>query len=294
MYRSYASRISRRGFTLIELLVVIAIIAILAAILFPVFAQAREAARKISCLSNLKQIGTAVHMYIQDSDGQIPFDGTAYAWMILPYIRGGGTGSNPYTDPFGQNSPPADDKIFSCPNRPDATLGNRSPWGHPYENVVYSFNNALSGYGPIWGYSAYTGSANEAQVERAADLGMLFETSWSGVGGFSTGFTTASWSPISPDGFYESTYPFSGHQKGSNVLFFDSHAKYMRTIQITNGNDMEGPCGTTAGPDCDCARGWYNSALWNPNPGSPTPVPVVTQGWTLIPGAGPGACGNQQ
>src|SRR5207302_2204473 len=59
------SRYQRRGFTLIELLVVIAIIAILAAILFPVFAQAREKARQISCVSNQKQIGTATMMYIQ-------------------------------------------------------------------------------------------------------------------------------------------------------------------------------------------------------------------------------------
>src|SRR5947209_14838124 len=65
----------KRGFTLIELLVVIAIIAILAAILFPVFAQAREQARKTSCLSNLKQIGIALTMYRQDFDGRGPFGG---------------------------------------------------------------------------------------------------------------------------------------------------------------------------------------------------------------------------
>src|SRR5438034_6492919 len=63
---------SRNGFTLIELLVVIAIIAILAAILFPVFAQAREKARSISCLSNNKQIGTAYMMYLQDYDENFP------------------------------------------------------------------------------------------------------------------------------------------------------------------------------------------------------------------------------
>src|SRR5881296_1738464 len=60
------------GFTLIELLVVIAIIAILAAILFPVFAQAREKARQTACLSNEKQMGTAVQMYAQDYDEGLP------------------------------------------------------------------------------------------------------------------------------------------------------------------------------------------------------------------------------
>ena len=62
----------KRAFTLIELLVVIAIIAILAAILFPVFAQARDKARQASCLSNMKQQGLAVHMYAQDYDEMVP------------------------------------------------------------------------------------------------------------------------------------------------------------------------------------------------------------------------------
>src|SRR5438552_549627 len=64
-------RVERSGFTLIELLVVIAIIAILAAILFPVFAQAREKARTAMCLSNLKQIGLGMMMYAQDYDEQL-------------------------------------------------------------------------------------------------------------------------------------------------------------------------------------------------------------------------------
>jgi len=80
----------KRGFTLIELLVVIAIIAILAAILFPVFARARENARKANCQSNLKQIGTAIRMYVQDYDERFP---TA---LIAGAIPGDYTNSIPY------------------------------------------------------------------------------------------------------------------------------------------------------------------------------------------------------
>jgi prepilin-type N-terminal cleavage/methylation domain-containing protein/prepilin-type processing-associated H-X9-DG protein len=92
----------RRGFTLIELLVVIAIIAILAAILFPVFAQAREKARQTTCVSNLKQIGTAFMMYVQDYDETYPpWTGMCpdpnlrwalrymYPGLVDPYIKNG-------------------------------------------------------------------------------------------------------------------------------------------------------------------------------------------------------------
>src|SRR5271163_926070 len=87
---------TRRAFTLIELLVVIAIIAILAAILFPVFAQAREKARTISCLSNIKQVNLAFQMYTQDYDEFMVLGNTSYnnsanaAWwplLLQPYIK---------------------------------------------------------------------------------------------------------------------------------------------------------------------------------------------------------------
>ena len=86
----------RRGaFTLIELLVVIAIIAILAAILFPVFAQAREKARQTQCLSNTKQLGLGISQYIQDYDETLPMggwtdpSGSVDRWfeMVYPYVR---------------------------------------------------------------------------------------------------------------------------------------------------------------------------------------------------------------
>ena len=81
----------RKGFTLIELLVVIAIIAILAAILFPVFAQAREAARKTQCLSNGNQMGKAILMYAQD------FEEAIVPWVGLTQLVGGHSADAPDT-----------------------------------------------------------------------------------------------------------------------------------------------------------------------------------------------------
>src|SRR5207245_11553425 len=80
-----------RGFTLIELLVVIAIIAILAAILFPVFAQAREKARQVACTSNLKQFGNAMLMYVQDYDETFPYVPGANNRVDPTVDWGGGT-----------------------------------------------------------------------------------------------------------------------------------------------------------------------------------------------------------
>ena len=83
----------RRAFTLIELLVVIAIIAILAAILFPVFAQAKEAAKKTTCLSHLKELGTAGTLYVGDHDDVFPnngrtglWSGRQFRWPLMPYL----------------------------------------------------------------------------------------------------------------------------------------------------------------------------------------------------------------
>ena len=97
---------SRRGFTLIELLVVIAIIAILAAILFPVFAKAREKARQSSCSSNLKQLGLSMMQYVQDYDEVYPNRECAARngnWAILqPYVK--------------------NDQLFQCPSEANPAL----------------------------------------------------------------------------------------------------------------------------------------------------------------------------
>ncbi len=117
----------RRAFTLIELLVVIAIIAILAAILFPVFAQARERAREATCQSNLKQIGTAFAMYLQDYDEGFPNTGTQvlwtgrfWRWPLKPYL-----GYNRQADPSSPlKSTGSDAHILICPSDPTA----RAQW----------------------------------------------------------------------------------------------------------------------------------------------------------------------
>ncbi len=104
----------KAGFTLIELLVVIAIIAILAAILFPVFAQAREKARQTSCLSNQKQIGLGVMSYVQDYDETYPssVDGQYHQWyeVVDPYIKNGEAAADGLR--YGKGG------VWNCPSFP--------------------------------------------------------------------------------------------------------------------------------------------------------------------------------
>jgi prepilin-type N-terminal cleavage/methylation domain-containing protein/prepilin-type processing-associated H-X9-DG protein len=130
---------SHKGFTLIELLVVIAIIAILAAILFPVFAQAREQARKTSCVSNLKQIGLAVLMYSQDYDETFPYvDSNNYPPdPSIPY----GTQTWIYNDIVVkiQGYVKSFD-VFYCPDRQHTVSSSGD------------FCNPGSGTQPVWGY----------------------------------------------------------------------------------------------------------------------------------------------
>lgn len=113
-----------RGFTLIELLVVIAIIAVLAAILFPVFAQAREKARAISCLSNEKQIGTALMLYIQDYDETYPQEHPGTADPVVDDDKGQ-LEEEDFGSPFDKILPYVGSRnadktqLFVCPSDPD-------------------------------------------------------------------------------------------------------------------------------------------------------------------------------
>ncbi|HEX3000266.1 MAG TPA: prepilin-type N-terminal cleavage/methylation domain-containing protein [Armatimonadota bacterium] len=157
-----------KGFTLIELLVVIAIIAILAAILFPVFARARENARKATCLSNAKQIATGLMMYLQDYDQCYPY------YMVS---RPGVSGTNMYNAcrmdswpqaiyPYTKNT-----KIFFCPSDSNSSSAPATPQANPGLYSSYAFRYCL-------GYAAeaqWNRPLNDTDFCQPADTAVIFE-----------------------------------------------------------------------------------------------------------------------
>jgi prepilin-type N-terminal cleavage/methylation domain-containing protein/prepilin-type processing-associated H-X9-DG protein len=176
----------RRGFTLIELLVVIAIIAILAAILFPVFAQAREKARQTSCLSNLKQLSTAMLMYAEDSDGLFPpvIGRTRQAknlyeisWMRIlePYTKNRGVYVCPSSGHTSQDYEQNSDLLMNYGYAPTSRITGfervtvlTGPFGDAYFEGIGGF------YGPpIGDYLEETPSYSQAQIARVADTILL-------------------------------------------------------------------------------------------------------------------------
>ncbi len=199
----------RKGFTLIELLVVIAIIAILAAILFPVFARAREKARQTSCLSNVKQIALATMMYTQDYDETLPmnyFDTGVSGSVQYP---GGGTSRgmiwpNPVY-PYVNNI-----QVFNCPSYNYKWSGNYSG------KQAYGLNRHITGNnGPSRGL---------AEITRPAETILTADTH-EDVGASSQSYyirRTQAWTgdvcrSIIPD----------RHNGGANFGFCDGHAKWV-------------------------------------------------------------------
>src|SRR4051794_34796454 len=121
-------RTRKPAFTLIELLVVIAIIAILAAILFPVFAQAREKARQAGCLSNLKQVGMATQMYMQDYDETVPWSCLGRLWQKRGYknIRPDDVYAPEMMGPYVKNA-----MVWYCPST-GPTYVWKDAWPDPF------------------------------------------------------------------------------------------------------------------------------------------------------------------
>jgi prepilin-type N-terminal cleavage/methylation domain-containing protein/prepilin-type processing-associated H-X9-DG protein len=218
-----------KGFTLIELLVVIAIIAILAAILFPVFARARENARKTSCLSNLKQIGLAQMQYSQDYDELIVKKSTpgVGSWIVL---------LQPYTKSF---------QVFRCPSATDAQVfhydyGTKDP--SPAAAASYSLNNSY-GADAADGIFGNPNSDTDIQPINMAALESTTETIFAGdsrANGSNSNYQVAGTSATNPNldppivGSGSNGAQFVGrHMGGFNMVFFDGHAKWMRPHIVT-------------------------------------------------------------
>lgn len=214
----------RRAFTLIELLVVIAIIAILAAILFPVFAQAKEAAKKTACLSNMKQIGLGLQMYLTDFDdrmlfrsgsansrsGNIPTTNANRWWnLLMPYIK--------------------NKDIFRCPSDSQPT---------PSKDVDGNLTIQRS-YIAIFPAE----SLNATSIQNPVDTIVVTEK-W---GQDSLGPITDSWiEPYNGDFSIDShdpsrTYKAADrHAKQMNAVFFDGHAKSKAGGAVRSSKDMTG------------------------------------------------------
>ncbi|HZP84253.1 MAG TPA: prepilin-type N-terminal cleavage/methylation domain-containing protein [Chthonomonadaceae bacterium] len=242
------TRRSRHGFTLIELLVVIAIIAILAAILFPVFAQAREKARAVSCLSNLKQLGLASNMYTQDWDEtMVPEDNYMEHPKGVPNPDPNFAFWIQLLQPYIKNS-----QLMKCPSNPnrDKIFCDGCAADPPYPPFYIS-------YGINWRVSRnlYDGVVSYlANVEKPASKIHIGELR------FGVPDVGSDW--WGDGNHFWRDFTFAGHTQTFNLAFVDGHAKNMRptaTVSPVNmwghfddNTDAQGTgCGEFANVNCD-------------------------------------------
>jgi len=231
----------RIGFTLIELLVVIAIIAILAAILFPVFAQARDKARGASCLSNLKQIGTGLYMYLQDYDEAYPPNRIG-----MPTGKDCGKQTPPgYTWKEAINPYVKSIQVWVCPSAIKAGKINPCCAGSATIPTSYGTNGSLFDISPYVkkdGSIDWNGGAGvkRKRVITLAEINRPSQSLWLIE-------EDRGWENCPDNGDW--TIPTGGgpdrHQCGNNWVYADSHAKYARlsaTLQPWDAwNDKDGP-----------------------------------------------------
>jgi prepilin-type N-terminal cleavage/methylation domain-containing protein/prepilin-type processing-associated H-X9-DG protein len=215
-----------RAFTLIELLVVIAIIAILAAILFPVFAQAREKGRQASCTSNQKQIGLAILAYAQDYDETLPLGSymdptntSPTPWMNIvdPYVKGGypTKAADSGTATYG---------VYACPSFDTALIADRP--SHSYAVNRLLMPSYITEAIPVWGKPA---PAALADLKSPAQNVFLVEAAGNRI--FTDGDDTQSLAG-QPNVAQQCQAVYllvrTRHSGGANYLFGDGHVKWFK------------------------------------------------------------------
>lgn len=223
---------TKQAFTLIELLVVISIIAILASILFPVFSQAKEAAKATACLSNMKQVGLALAMYEQDYDDQIFFrtvssTSVGRTRVVNPTFMSKTINPGLYDQELWYNvlSPYLrSTKIWACPSDAQPTL-SADPTGAltiPRSYIVSSAIEDLTG----------------SQVQNAAETIVVTEK-WSTAGDTWVDQMDGDMLPQQTNPM-EMNVPANRHNGGMNSAFFDGHAKWTTPGQIWASSDFSG------------------------------------------------------
>jgi prepilin-type N-terminal cleavage/methylation domain-containing protein/prepilin-type processing-associated H-X9-DG protein len=220
------SRSSLSGFTLIELLVVIAIIALLAAILFPVFARARENARKASCMSNMKQLGLGFTQYIQDYDERYPGAGEYQKWGGLDQAPGAklpdGVSSGHWVKGTNDSDGGASGKLAESTGTYDPTGNTADVEGgaiYPYvKNAqVYICPSNTDGRTKRLSYSmsCAVAGAHTAAITEAASVILLVDEDKANDGFWWAWGTTSSTDSLT-----------QVHYGGGNLLFCDGHVKF--------------------------------------------------------------------
>ena len=214
----------KKGFTLIELLVVIAIIAILAAILFPVFARAREKARQTSCLNNVKQLTLGVMMYMQDYDETLPLAQMWHSVACLRPFRGGSSRYHWWCDsifPYVMNA-----QAFSCPSRPDMETVHAMAYG--YNLRLGYYNNA----------SPPSTLCKLSEVKYPAETIVLCDNEWTGSDA-DPSYNAAYINEICGYNYAWAFVP-ARHNGGANLGFVDGHAKW-HTVALDPSAGYVGP-----------------------------------------------------